>query len=210
MDRGIAFAIAHVRGGGELGEAWHHQGWLNVKTNTFDDFILSAEYLITQRYTTPDKLIIQGGSAGGLLVGNAINQRPELFFGAIAEVPFVDCLNTMLDPSLPLTITEYEEWGNPSDSDQVYRYIKSYAPYENIKQQTYPHLLINNSLEDIRVCYWEAAKWTAKLRANKQDDSLLLLHTQMTAGHGGQSGRYQALKDTAYTYSFILKILDLS
>jgi oligopeptidase B len=208
LDRGIAFAIAHIRGGGELGEPWHHQGRMHVKTNTFLDFIKCSEYLIHNKYTSAAKLIIQGGSAGGLLIGYVINQRPELFNIAIAEVPFVDCLNTMLDPTLPLTVTEYDEWGNPTDSALVYQYIKSYAPYENIKTQNYPHLLINNSLEDTRVCYWEAAKWTAKLRTHKLDNNLLLLNTEMAAGHGGVSGRYQAMKDTAFTYSFILKCLN--
>lgn len=208
LDRGIAFAIAHIRGGSELGETWHHQGRLNEKTNTFTDFIASAEYLIKNKFTSSNRLIIQGGSAGGLLIGNVINQRPELFHSAIAEVPFVDCLNAMLDPELPLTITEYEEWGNPTAYVEVYEYMKSYTPYENIKHQAYPNLLINNNLEDVRVSYWEAAKWTAKLRANKTDNNLLLLKTEMTAGHAGASGRYQSLKDAAFNYSFILKTLE--
>lgn len=210
LDRGIAYAVAHIRGGGELGETWHHQGRLDCKKNTFNDFIKAAEFLIANKYTNSNKLIIQGGSAGGLLVGNVINQHPELFHAAIAEVPFVDCLNTMLDETLPLTIHEYEEWGNPSANTEVYNYMKSYTPYENIKSQNYPHLLINNSFEDCRVSYWEAAKWTAKLRAHKTDNNILLLKTEMTAGHGGASGRYQGLYDTAFNYSFILKCLNLT
>ncbi len=207
LDRGIAFAIAHIRGGGDLGETWHHQGRLDCKTNTFTDFIKSAEYLIENNYTNSHKLIIQGGSAGGLLMGNVINQRPELFHCVIAEVPFVDCLNTMLNPNLPLTVTEYEEWGNPTADSEVYKYIKSYAPYENVTNQCYPHILINNSLEDCRVSYWEAAKWAAKLRVNKTDNNILLLKTEMTAGHSGASGRYQSLHEIAFNYSFIIKTL---
>lgn len=209
LDRGIAFAIAHVRGGGELGESWHHGGRLACKNNTFNDFITAAEYLINNKYTHNSKLIIEGRSAGGLLIGNVINQRPELFHIAIAQVPFVDCLNTMLNPELPLTIGEYEEWGNPSNNKEAYEYIKSYAPYENIKQQKYPHLLLNNSINDYRVNYWEAAKFAAKLRAHKLDQNLLLLKTLMNAGHGGSSGRYQALHETVFNYSFILLCLGL-
>ncbi len=209
LNRGIAFAIAHIRGGGELGDTWHYDGRLNKKKNTFSDFMTAAEYLIQNKYTSKDQLIVQGGSAGGLLIGNVINQRPELFKAAILEVPFVDCLNTMLNPDLPLTINEYEEWGNPSDDQQVYKYIQSYAPYEMIIPQKYPNLLLNNSLNDTRVSYWEAAKFTAKLRATKTDDNLVLLKTLMNAGHGGASGRYQALHDTAFTQSFILKCLEI-
>ncbi|MBP9722842.1 MAG: S9 family peptidase [Gammaproteobacteria bacterium] len=207
LDRGIAFAIAHIRGGGELGDEWHHQGRLDCKTNTFSDFITAANYLISNKYTNSKKLIIHGGSAGGLLIGNVINQRPDLFNIAIAEVPFVDCLNTMLDPDLPLTINEYEEWGDPNNQT-VYNYIKSYAPYENIKPQNYPNLLINNSLNDCRVGFWEAAKWAAKLRANKTNNNILLLKTLMNAGHGGSSGRYQSLYETAFNFNFILNSLD--
>lgn len=209
LDRGIAYAIAHIRGGGDLGETWHHQGRLGCKTNTFSDFIQSAEYLISHNYTNSNKLVIQGGSAGGLLMGNVINQKPELFHAVIAEVPFVDCLNTMLNPELPLTVTEYEEWGNPSADVEVYQYIKSYSPYENVSAQNYPNLLINNSLEDCRVSYWEAAKWTAKLRTMKTDNNMLLLKTEMTAGHGGASGRYEGIHEIAFNYSFILKNLEI-
>lgn len=204
LDRGIAFAIAHIRGGGELGETWHHAGRLENKKNTFSDFITAAEYLINHKYTSTGNLIIHGGSAGGLLIGNVINQRPELFNTAIAEVPFVDCLNTMLNPELPLTVTEYEEWGNPTADIKFYEYIKSYAPYENIKTQSYPNLLINNSLNDTRVGYWEAAKWAAKLRTHKLDKNIVLLKTLMNAGHGGASGRYQEIHEVAFNYSFIL------
>lgn len=214
LDRGIAFAIAHVRGGGELGDKWHYDGRLDCKLNTFDDFILATEHLIQNKYTNSNKLVIHGGSAGGLLIGNVINQRPELYYLAIAEVPFVDCLNTMLDPSLPLTIPEYEEWGNPTESSEVFKYIKSYAPYENISEVQYPNLLINNSLNDTRVGYWEAAKWTAKLRTIQEKlngkETVTLLNTRMNAGHSGVSGRYQAIQEAAFNYSFIISCLGLT
>ncbi|GGJ78462.1 S9 family peptidase [Pseudomonas matsuisoli] len=209
LDRGIVFAIAHVRGGGELGEAWYRAGKLAHKQNTFSDFIACAEHLIDEGRTTAKQLIISGGSAGGLLIGAVLNQRPELFAGAIAEVPFVDVLNTMLDPDLPLTVTEYDEWGNPNEAD-VYARIKAYAPYENVQAQAYPAILAVAGYNDSRVQYWEAAKWVAKLRALKTDDNLLLLKTEMGAGHGGMSGRYQALRDVALEYAFVLKVLGLA
>ncbi|MCE0460413.1 S9 family peptidase [Pseudomonas uvaldensis] len=206
LDRGVAFAIAHVRGGGELGEAWYRAGKQEHKHNTFSDFIACAEHLIDNGLTTADQLAISGGSAGGLLIGAVLNQRPELFRVAIAEVPFVDVLNTMLDPDLPLTVTEYDEWGNPEDP-QVYDRIKAYAPYENVSAQAYPALLVIAGYNDSRVQYWEAAKWVAKLRATKTDDNPLLLKTELGAGHGGMSGRYQGLRDVALEYAFVLKIL---
>ncbi|MDY7561215.1 S9 family peptidase [Pseudomonas sp. CCC3.2] len=206
LDRGIAFAIAHVRGGGELGEAWYRSGKQEHKQNTFGDFIACAEHLIDNGLTSAEQLMISGGSAGGLLIGAVLNQRPELFKAAIAEVPFVDVLNTMLDPDLPLTVTEYDEWGNPQDAD-VYARIKGYAPYENIRAQCYPATLVIAGYNDSRVQYWEAAKWVAKLRATKTDDNLLLLKTELDAGHGGMSGRYQGLRDVALEYAFLFKVL---
>ena len=209
LDRGMAFAIAHVRGGGELGEAWYRAGKQEHKQNTFDDFIACAEHLITQGLTRADQLVISGGSAGGLLIGAVLNQRPELFKAAIAEVPFVDVLNTMLDPELPLTVTEYDEWGNPAEPE-VYARIKAYAPYENVRAQAYPATLVIAGYNDSRVQYWEAAKWVAKLRTHKTDDNLLLLKTELDAGHGGMSGRYQGLRDVALEYGFIFKVLQLA
>ncbi len=206
LDRGVAFAIAHVRGGGELGEAWYRAGKQEHKHNTFSDFIACAEHLISNGFTTAEQLAISGGSAGGLLIGAVLNQRPELFKVAIAEVPFVDVLNTMLDPDLPLTVTEYDEWGNPEEPD-VYDRIRAYAPYENVSAQAYPALLVIAGYNDSRVQYWEAAKWVAKLRATKTDDSPLLLKTELGAGHGGMSGRYQGLRNVALEYAFVLKVL---
>ncbi|MGY5327854.1 S9 family peptidase [Pseudomonas protegens] len=209
LDRGVAFAIAHVRGGGELGEAWYRAGKQEHKQNTFSDFIACAEHLIAQGLTSAQQLAISGGSAGGLLIGAVLNQRPELFKVAIAEVPFVDVLNTMLDPELPLTVTEYDEWGNPEEPE-VYARIKAYAPYENVRAQAYPALLVIAGYNDSRVQYWEAAKWVARLRATKTDDNPLLLKTELGAGHGGMSGRYQGLRDVALEYAFILNILGLA
>ena len=206
LQRGVAFAIAHVRGGGELGEAWYRAGKQEHKQNSFDDFIACAEHLIAEGVTDCAHLAISGGSAGGLLIGAVLNQRPELFRCAIAEVPFVDVLNTMLDPELPLTVTEYDEWGNPQEPD-VYQRIKAYAPYENLKAQAYPAMLVVAGYNDSRVQYWEAAKWVARLRTCKTDDNLLLLKTEMGAGHGGMSGRYQGLRDVALEYAFVLNEL---
>lgn len=206
LERGVAFAIAHVRGGGELGEAWYRAGKQEHKQNSFDDFIACAEHLIAQGVTRIEQLAISGGSAGGLLMGAVLNQRPELFRCAIAEVPFVDVLNTMLDPELPLTVTEYDEWGNPEEPE-VYARIKAYAPYENVKAQAYPAILVVAGYNDSRVQYWEAAKWVARLRTCKTDDNLLLLKTEMGAGHGGMSGRYQGLKDVALEYAFVFNEL---
>ncbi|AZD84358.1 Protease II [Pseudomonas chlororaphis subsp. aureofaciens] len=209
LERGVAFAIAHVRGGGELGEAWYRAGKQEHKQNTFSDFIACAEHLIAQGLTTSGQLAISGGSAGGLLIGAVLNQRPELFKAAIAEVPFVDVLNTMLDPELPLTVTEYDEWGNPEEPE-VYARIKAYAPYENVEAKAYPATLVIAGYNDSRVQYWEAAKWVARLRATKTDDNLLLLKTELGAGHGGMSGRYQGLRDVALEYAFVFKILGIA
>ncbi|MFC5695667.1 S9 family peptidase [Pseudomonas sp. GCM10022186] len=208
LERGFVFAIAHVRGGGELGEAWYRAGKLEHKTNSFGDFIACAEHLIAESYTTPAQLAISGGSAGGLLIGAVLNLRPELFAAAIAEVPFVDVLNTMQNPDLPLTVTEYDEWGDPSDPE-VFERIRAYAPYENVRAQAYPAMLVVAGYNDSRVQYWEAAKWVARLRASKTDDHPLLLKTDLGAGHGGMSGRYQALRDVALEYAFLLKVLGL-
>jgi len=206
LERGYVFAIAHVRGGGELGEAWYRAGKLEHKHNSFGDFIACAEHLIAQGLTSARQLAISGGSAGGLLIGAVLNQRPELFAAAIAEVPFVDILNSMQNPDLPLTITEYDEWGDPREA-QAYQQIKAYAPYENVGAHAYPAILAVAGYHDSRVQYWEAAKWVAKLRASKTDHNLLLLKTDLDAGHGGMSGRYQALRDVALEYGFLLKVL---
>ncbi len=208
LERGFVFAIAHVRGGGELGEAWYRAGKLEHKANTFHDFIACAEHLIAEGYTSPAQLAVSGGSAGGLLVGAVLNLRADLFGAAIAEVPFVDVLNTMQNPDLPLTVTEYDEWGDPHEPE-VYARIKGYAPYENVRAQAYPAMLVVAGYNDSRVQYWEAAKWVARLRAMKTDGNPLLLKTDLGAGHGGMSGRYQALRDVALEYAFLLKVLGL-
>jgi oligopeptidase B len=206
LDRGFVFAIAHIRGGAELGEEWHDQGKLLQKKNTFTDFIACAEHLLAARYTSTDRLAMMGGSAGGLLVGAVLNLRPDLFHAAIAKVPFVDTLNTMLDPSLPLTIAEYEEWGNP-EQEEFYRYIRSYSPCDNVTPREYPAMLVTASLNDPRVSYWEPAKWVAKLRALKTDSNLLLLKTDMGSGHFGPSGRYEGIKEVAFDYAFLLRTI---
>lgn len=203
LDRSVAFAIAHIRGGGEMGEEWREAGKLQRKWNTFTDFISCAEYLIAERYTSRDRLVIQGGSAGGLLMGAVVNTRPDLFQAVIAEVPFVDVMNTMLDPTLPLTIGEYLEWGNPNN-EADYRYMRTYCPYTNLEAKEYPAMFVRTSLNDSQVMYWEAAKYVAKLRTLKTDSNVLLLHTNMGAGHGGASGRYDALRETAFNYAFLL------
>jgi len=208
LDRGFIYAIAHVRGGGEMGRYWYEQGKLLKKKNTFTDFITCAEHLINEGYTSTDGLVISGGSAGGLLIGAVINMRPGLFKIAVTSVPFVDLINTILDPTLPLTVLEYEEWGNPNN-EEYYKYMNSYSPYDNVTTQDYPHLLITASLNDTRVMYWEAAKWTAKLRALKTNNNLLLLKMDMGAGHLGASGRYDYLKDIAFEFTFIFDVLGI-
>ena len=203
LTRGVAIAIAHIRGGGEMGRKWYENGKFLHKKNTFTDFIACAEHLIAQKWTSSARLAISGGSAGGLLMGAVINMRPELFKVVLAAVPFVDVVTTILDTSLPLSAMEWEEWGNPNDKT-YYDYMKSYSPYDNVKPQDYPHILIIAGLNDSRVKYWEPAKWTAKLRELKTDNNLLLLKTNMGAGHGGASGRYESLKETAFEYAFVL------
>ena len=203
LERGFVFAIAHVRGGGDLGEPWKNAGKLLEKSNTFTDFIAAAEHLIEAGYTRSERLAIMGGSAGGLLMGAVTNLRPELFHCVVAQVPFVDVLNSMQDPTLPLTVIEYDEWGNPQQ-EEFFDAIHAYSPYDNVEAKDYPHMLIVAGLNDPRVQYWEPAKWCAKLRALKTDDKQLLLKTHMGAGHGGASGRYEALKELAFDYAFVL------
>jgi oligopeptidase B len=209
LDRGLVYAIAHVRGGGEMGEAWKEGGRLLNKMNTFTDFIGCAEHLVAEGYGAPGRVAIRGSSAGGLLIGAVLNMRPDLFAVALADVPFVDVLNTMLDPSIPLTVGEYDEWGDPNQRE-YYRYIKSYSPYDNVARQDYPDILITASLNDQRVQYWEPAKWAAKLRASKTDDNLLLLKMTMEAGHGGVSGRYDWYREVAFQYAFLLDRLGIA
>lgn len=208
IDRGFVFAIAQIRGGGEMGEGWRKDGKLLKKKNTFTDFIACAEHLIATGYTSSDKLAIMGGSAGGLLMGAVTNMAPALFKAVIAHVPFVDVINTMLDSSIPLTVIEYDEWGNPNDP-AYFDYMFSYSPYNQVEAKAYPHLLVTAGLNDPRVQYWEPAKWTAKLREMKTDDNRLLLKTNMGAGHSGESGRFDRLKELALEYAFILDCFGL-
>ena len=206
LDRGFVFAIAHVRGGEELGRWWYDDGKLLKKKNTFTDFIACAEYLIDQKYSHPQQLFTMGGSAGGLLVGAVTNMRPDLFKGVIAQVPFVDVVTTMLDASIPLTTGEYDEWGDPNQQ-KFYDYMLSYSPYDNIEAKEYPHLLVTTGLYDSQVQFWEPVKWVAKLRTLKKDDHYLLLKTNMEAGHGGASGRFKRHKETAFMYAFLLHLV---
>lgn len=208
IDRGFIFAIAHVRGGEELGRRWYEQGKLFHKRNTFTDFIAVADHLIREGYTSPAMLYAQGGSAGGLLMGAVANMRPDLFHGIVAQVPWVDVVTTMLDSSIPLTTSEYDEWGDPNQK-HYYEYILSYSPYDNVRAQEYPHLLVTTGLHDSQVQYFEPAKWVAKLRTVKTDENRLLLKTNMEAGHGGASGRYQRYRETAFIYSFLLDLAGL-
>jgi len=203
LDRGVVYVIAHIRGGGELGEPWREAGRMMKKMNTFTDFIACAEQLVKQKYTSSDRLVIQGGSAGGLLMGAVTNMRPDLFKAVVAQVPFVDVLNTMLDASLPLTTSEYIEWGNPNEK-AAYDYMKKYSPYDNVHQANYPAMLVKVSLNDSQVPYWEGAKLVAKIREVKTDHNPLILKTNMGAGHGGASGRYDAIHETAFDYAFML------
>jgi oligopeptidase B len=209
LDRGVIYAIAHVRGGGEMGKKWHDQGRMLYKKNTFEDFIVAAEHLIARNYTSAQQLVIEGGSAGGLLMGAVVNRRPDLFTAVVAEVPFLDVINTMLDATLPLTTGEYEEWGNPQDPE-FFEYMLSYSPYDNIEPKAYPAMLVETSLNDSQVMYWEPAKYVAKLRATKTDSNPLMLKINMGAGHGGASGRYDYLREIAFTYTFILWQLGLA
>jgi oligopeptidase B len=209
LNRGVVYALASIRGGGELGEEWRESGRMMKKMNTFTDFIDVADYLVKNKYTSSDRLVIQGGSAGGLLMGAVVNMRPDLFKASIAQVPFVDVMNTMLDASLPLTTSEYIEWGNPNEKE-AFDYMIRYSPYDNIKKQNYPNMLIEVSLNDSQVPYWEGAKFAAKVREMKTNDSQILLKTNMGAGHGGASGRYDALKETAFRYAYILSQVGLA
>lgn len=205
LDRGFIYAIAHIRGGEDLGREWYENGKLLKKMNTFTDFVDCSKYLIKEKYTSPEHLYAEGGSAGGLLMGVVVNIAPELYHGVIAQVPFVDVVTTMLDESIPLTTGEYDEWGNPNEKE-YYDYMKSYSPYDNVKAQDYPNMLITTGLHDSQVQYWEPAKWVAKLRTKKTDKNILLLNTNMDAGHGGASGRFEQLKETAKEFSFLLDL----
>ena len=209
LNRGVIVATAHIRGGGEMGKRWHDEGRMLAKRNSFTDFIAAAAHLIASGYTEPGKLVIEGGSAGGLLMGAVANLRPDLFKAVVADVPFVDVINTMLDSSLPLTTGEYEEWGNPQQRD-YFDYMLSYSPYDNVEAKAYPAMLVETSLNDSQVMYWEPAKYVAKLRAAKTDSNPLLLKINMEAGHGGASGRYDYLREIAFTYAFVLWQLGLA
>jgi len=206
LDRGVVMAYAHIRGGGEMGDAWHDAGKMMVKRTTFTDFVATTEHLVREGYGARDRVAIEGGSAGGLLMGAVVNLRPELFRVVLSHVPFVDVMNTMLDASLPLTVAEYEEWGNPNEAE-AFEYMRSYSPYDNLKPGAYPAMLVKTSLNDSQVMYWEPAKYVAKLRGLKTNDLPLLLHVNMEAGHGGASGRYDYLKEIAMDYAFLLREL---
>jgi oligopeptidase B len=203
LDRGFVYAIAHIRGGQEMGRQWYEDGKLIKKKNTFQDFIDCSTFLVEQKYTSYDKLFAMGGSAGGLLMGAVINMAPEKYKGVVAAVPFVDVVTTMLDASIPLTTSEYDEWGNPEDKE-FYDYMLSYSPYDNVEAKCYPNLLVTTGLHDSQVQYWEPAKWVSKLREIKKGDELLLLYTNMDAGHGGASGRFRMLKELAMEYAFMI------
>ncbi len=204
LDRGFVVALAHVRGGGEMGKTWHDQGRIAQKKNTFDDFLAAAEFLLAHKFTSRDRLMISGGSAGGLLIGAVLNLRPELFHAALLQVPFVDVLNTMSDPSLPLTVGEFEEWGDPRNAED-YAVIRAYCPYTNLTRRDYPAMLVKASLHDSQVMYWEPAKYVARLRTLKTDSNPLLLKTNLAAGHSGASGRYDYLREIAHDYAFLLR-----
>ncbi len=208
LDRGVAYAVAHVRGGGEMGKKWHDRGRMMSKKNTFTDFIAAAEHLVNEKYTSKDRLVIEGGSAGGLLMGAAVNMRPDLFKAVVSRVPFVDVINTMMDTSLPLTVGEFEEWGNPQIKEH-YEYIKTYSPYDNLAPRDYPAMLVKTSFNDSQVMYWEPAKYVAKLRTLKTDTNPLIFKINMAGGHGGSSGRYDRLRETAFDYAFILTQLGI-
>jgi oligopeptidase B len=209
LDRGVVMAYAHIRGGGDLGKPWHDAGKMLVKRNTFSDFVAAVEFLTASGYGDPARVAIEGGSAGGLLMGAVVNLKPEIFRAVLSHVPFVDVMNTMLDASLPLTVPEYEEWGNPNEAE-YFHYMLSYSPYDNLKPGTYPAMLVKTSLNDSQVMYWEPAKYVARLRTLKTDDNPLLLVTNMEAGHGGASGRYDYLKEIAFDYAFLLRELGLA
>jgi oligopeptidase B len=204
----MAYAVAHIRGGGDMGEIWHDDGKMMKKRNTFTDFIACAEHLIREKYTAKEKLAIEGASAGGMLIGAVVNMRPDLFRAAHLGVPFVDVINTMLDESLPLTVGEFIEWGNPKKKAE-YDYMKSYCPYTNIAPQAYPNILVTTSLNDSQVMYWEPAKYVAKLRATKTDHNWLVFKINLDAGHHGASGRYDHIKEQSLVYAFFLDRLDV-
>ena len=210
LERGVVFALAHIRGGGDMGKPWHEQGRMSTKMNTFTDFVACGEELKKSGWTAPDRMVIQGGSAGGLLMGAVTNLRPDLWKGVVAQVPFVDVINTMLDESLPLTVGEFEEWGNPKKKEDFDVMIQ-YSPYDNIAKKDYPAILVETSYNDSQVMYWEPTKYVAKLRALKTDNNPLILKVNMEpAGHGGQSGRYNRLHETAFTYAWILGELGIA
>jgi oligopeptidase B len=209
LDRGVIYAIAHIRGGSEMGRHWYDQGKMLNKRNTFTDFIASAEHLVREKYTSPERLAIRGGSAGGLLMGAVVNMQPDLFSVVVADVPFVDVINTMLDASIPLTAGEWEQWGNPAIKEH-YDYMITYSPYDNVENKAYPAMLVTTGLNDPRVAFWEPAKWVARLRAHRTDANPLLLKTNMGAGHGGSSGRYDSLRELAFRYAFVLDRLGLN
>jgi oligopeptidase B len=208
LDRGVTVGIAHVRGGGELGKRWHDEGRMLRKRNTFTDFVAVADALVAGRYTAADRLVIEGGSAGGLLIGAVLNLRPTLAHAALLRVPFVDVINTMLDESLPLTVGEFEEWGNPKVAAQ-YEYMKTYCPYTSLVAAPYPRILVRTALNDSQVMYWEPAKWVARLRALNDGHPSLLFKVNLAAGHGGSSGRYDALHELSFDYAWILRVLGL-
>jgi oligopeptidase B len=209
LDRGFVYAIAHVRGGQEMGRQWYDDGKLLKKMNTFTDFIACSQFLVDEKYTSPDKLFAQGGSAGGLLMGVIANLRPDLYKGIIAQVPFVDVVTTMLDSSIPLTTAEYDEWGNPN-IEEYYQYMKSYSPYDQVKTQNYPNMLVTTGYHDSQVQYFEPAKWVAKLREMKTDNNTILFKTDMESGHGGASGRFKPIKDVSFQYAFMFKLLGIN
>jgi oligopeptidase B len=205
LDRGFIYAIAHIRGGEDLGREWYENGKLLKKINTFTDFIDCSKFVIAEKYTSPEHLYAEGGSAGGLLMGAIVNMNPELYNGVIAQVPFVDVITTMLDDTIPLTTGEYDEWGNPNDK-KYYDYMLSYSPYDQVKAQDYPNMYVSTGLHDSQVQYWEPAKWVAKLRVMKTNENQLFLDTNMDAGHGGASGRFEALKELAKEFAFLLDL----
>jgi oligopeptidase B len=205
LNRGFVYAIAHIRGGQEMGRQWYEEGKLLKKKNTFTDFIDCGKFLVANKYAAEDKLFAMGGSAGGLLMGAVVNMEPAMWAGVIAAVPFVDVVTTMLDESIPLTTGEFDEWGNPKN-EEYYHYIKSYSPYDNIEAKAYPPMLVTTGLHDSQVQYWEPAKWVAKLRTMKTDKNPLLMHTNMEAGHGGASGRFRAYKELAMEFTFLLDL----
>jgi oligopeptidase B len=204
------YVIAHIRGGGEMGRRWYDEGKLQAKRNTFTDFIAAADHLVTTGWTRPKRIVALGGSAGGLLMGAVANLAPEKFGGILARVPFVDPLTSVLDPSLPLTVIEWEEWGNPLADAEAYAYLKSYSPYENVRDTAYPPILAQTSLNDTRVLFVEPAKWIAKLRATVVDSRRMLLMTEMDAGHGGRSGRYDAWRESAFRFAWALDTLGIA